>query len=234
MTLVRGYWRRPCRVAGGPLAYATPRGIAVLAICASVATANAGARAQGTPDTASVNGDTAGVRRNDAAADDGARSATRPPMPGAIAGPGSHLYELIPDESEDIRSAIDVSVEHMNFIIRPIARRRLAKANRLAEHLEFQVRPDTLAVTFDAMNPIITPLNGDSAAWKRGGTHEWYQVRIETSGDTLRQVIKTDDGQRENDFVFLDDGARVALHVILTAERLPIPLRYTLLYRREY
>jgi hypothetical protein len=59
-------------------------------------------------------------------------------------------------------------------------------------------------------------------------------VRIETAGDTLRQVIKTDDGQRENDFVFLDDGARVALHVILTADRLPIPLRYTLVYRREY
>jgi hypothetical protein len=232
-------WPAARLAAGGHVAHRAPRGIAprgiaMLAICAGVATATAGARAQGTPDTASAKGDSAGVRGNDARADDSPRSAARSPMPGALAGGGSHLYELIPDESEDIRSAIDVSVEHMNFIIRPIARRRLAKANRLAEHVEFEVRPDTLAVTFDAMNPIITPLNGDSAAWKRGGTHEWYQVRIETSGDTLRQVIKTDDGQRENDFVFLDDGARVALHVILTAERLPTPLRYTLLYRREY
>jgi hypothetical protein len=227
-------WPAARAAAGGRFAHGAPRGIAVLAICAGFATASAGARAQATPDSASATGDSAGARRNDARADDGPGSAGRSPMPGALAGAGSHLYELVPDESEDIRSAIDVSVQHMNFIIRPIARRRLAKANRLAEHVEFELRPDTLAVTFDAMNPIITPLNGDSAAWKRGGTHEWYQVRIETAGDTLRQVIKTDDGQRENDFVFLDDGARVALHVILTADRLPIPLRYTLVYRREY
>jgi hypothetical protein len=226
-------WTAARAAAGGHFAHGAPRGIAVLAIWAGVATASAGARAQGTPDSASAKGDSAGARDTGPRADGSPRSAAHSPMPDALAG-GSHLYELIPDESEDIRSAIDVSVEHMNFIIRPIARRRLAKANRLAEHVEFEMRPDTLAVTFDAMNPIITPLNGDSAAWKRGGTHEWYQVRIETSGDTLRQVIKTDDGQRENDFVFLDDGARVALHVILTAERLPIPLRYTLLYRREY
>jgi hypothetical protein len=211
------------------------RGIAVLVMCAGVATAHARARAQGRPDSSSAtgSGDSSAAGASAARGGDSTRVGRLSLLPAALAS-GNHLYELIPDESDDIRSAIDVSVAHMNFIIRPIARRRLSKANRLADHVEFGVQSDTLAVTFGEMNPIITPLNGDSTPWMRGGTHEWYQVRIVLAGDTLRQIIKTDDGQRENDFVFLDDGARVALHVILTAERLLIPLQYTLLYRREY
>lgn len=233
MTPARSHWRGAPRAPGGHSAHRAPGGIIVLAICAGVATATAPVRAQGKPDTASEIGDSAGFRGNDVRADDSLRTAGLSLMPVALAV-GNHLYELVPEESDDIRSAIDISVAHMNFIIRPIARRRLVKANRLAEHVEFGVLPDTLAVTFDAMNPILTPLNGDSTRWMRTGTHEWYEVHIEPAGDTLRQVIKTDDGQRENVFVFLDDGAKVALHVTLTAERLPIPLRYTLVYRREY
>jgi hypothetical protein len=215
--------------------HAARRGIVVLVICAGVATASAGAGAQGRPDSSSVMGsrDSSAAMGGAARAGDSAGVGGLSLLPAAVAS-GSHLYELIPEESDDIRSAIDASTAHMNFIIRPIARHRLSKANRRADHLEFEAQSDTLAVTFDEMNPILTPLNGDSTPWKRGGTHEWYQVRMVPSGDTLRQIIKTDDGQRENDFVFLDDGARVALHVILTADRLPIPLQYTLLYRREY
>ena len=215
--------------------YTAHRGIAVLVICAGVATVNARTEAQGRPDTSSVmgSGDSSAAGGSAGRPGDGARVSALSLLPAALAT-GNHLYELIPDESDDIRSAIDVSVAHMNFIIRPIARRRLAKANRLEDHLEFEAQSDTLAVTFGEMNPIITPLNGDSTPWMRGGTHEQYEVRIVLAGDTVRQIIKTDDGQRENDFEVLDDGARVALHVILTADRLPIPLRYTLLYRRVY
>jgi hypothetical protein len=211
------------------------RGIAVLVICAGVATATVRSGAQGRPDSSSAmgSGDSSAAGGNTARAGDSTSVGGRSLLPATLAA-GNHLYELIPDESDDIRSAIDVSVAHMNFIIRPIARRRLAKANRLSDHLEFEVQSDTLAVTFGEMNPILTPLNGDSTPWMRGGTHEWYQVRTVLARDTVRQIIKTDDGQRENDFEFLDDGARVALHVILTADRLPIPLRYTLLYRRVY
>ncbi len=216
------------------ITHAISHSIRPLAICVGIATAHATAAAQGTPDSALVMSDSAGARDGERRAADSARTLGLSLMPGALGVVGSHLYALVSDESDDIRSAIDLSVAHMNFIIRPIARRRLTKANRPAEHLEFDVQPDSLAVTFDAMNPIITPLNGDSTPWKRGGTHEWYQVHVELGGDTLRQVIKTDDGQRENVFVFLNDGAKVALHVILTAERLPALLRYTLVYRRVY
>jgi hypothetical protein len=189
--------------------------------------------------------DTAGDVRSGAAPGAGATPGAAPgaanpritmaaSLPAALADSSSHLYELVLSESDSIRSAIDLSVAHMNFIVRPIARRRLTKANRLARHIAFAVAPDTLTVTFDGMNPILTPRDGGTSSWVRGDTRERYDVHIESAGDTLRQVIATDDGQRENDFEFLDNGARIALHVILTAERLPMPLRYTLIYRRSY
>lgn len=145
---------------------------------------------------------------------------------------GTYLYELVPEVSNDIRSAIDRSVAHMNFIIRPIARRRLIKANRLFPSLTFVIRADSIGVTFAGMNPIVTPRDGGAAPWVRGETGEHYDVYMSQDGDSLRQVIATDDGQRENDFVFFDDGARIELHVTLSADRLPTPLRYTLIFRR--
>ena len=47
----------------------------------------------------------------------------------------------------------------------------------------------------------------------------------------MQQIIATDDGDRENDFVFLDGGATIEMHVILRAERLPTPLQYTEVFR---
>jgi hypothetical protein len=220
---------------------------AVLVIVASVTAIEAGAQSAPPLDTttAVVGGYAPSDRRLDgrgdapadihgvaAPADATPRAVAAGALPAALADSSGHAYELVPLESENIRSAIDLSVAHMNFIVRPIARRRLVKANRLAEHITFAVDPDTVRVTFDGMNPIVTPRDGRPAPWVRGETRERYDVHIESAGDTLRQVIATDDGQRENDFEFLDGGARIALHVVLTAERLPIPLRYTLVYRR--
>ena len=145
---------------------------------------------------------------------------------------GTYVYELVPEVSDNIRSAIDRSVARMNFIIRPIARRRLVKANHLFSTLTFVMRADSISVMFAGMNPIVTPRDGGFAPWVRGETGEHYDVYTAQEGDTLRQVIATDDGQRENDFQFFEDGARIELHVTLTADRLPTPLRYTLIFRR--
>jgi hypothetical protein len=206
-----------------------------VAVVACATAIDAGAQAPSPLDTAStlvgsyVPGGAAGADAIRRAAIAGSLPAG---LPAALADSSGHAYELVRSESDNIRSAIDLSVAHMNFIVRPIARRRLIKANRLAEHITFAVAPDTVTVTFDGMNPIVTPRDGGSASWVRGETRERYDVHIESAGDTLRQVIATDDGQRENDFEFLDNGERIALHVVLSAERLPMPLRYTLMYRR--
>ncbi len=154
-----------------------------------------------------------------------------------LADTGTTRYTLVPEESDNVRAAIDHSVQHMNFIVRPIARRRLARNNRLPAHVTFAVRPDTMTVTFDGSNAIVTPRNGDTVSWTRAPTRdtheEHYKVRAVVVGDTLQQTILTDDGGRENDFVFLDGGGTLELHVRLWADRLPTPLIYTLVFRRE-
>jgi hypothetical protein len=155
------------------------------------------------------------------------------PAPAALSDSGTFVYDLVPEQSDNVRSAIERTIAHMSFITRPIARRRLMKANRPPPRLTFDLRTDTIAVTFDGMNPIVTPRSGEAVGWVRGHTGERYDVRIVQSGDTLRQVIATDDGKRENYFLFLDGGARVDLHVLLSADRLPRPLSYTLVFRRE-
>jgi hypothetical protein len=172
-----------------------------------------------------------------ALADSGVGPAMPYPPPGdaapaVLSDTGTFVYEFVPEQSDDVRSAIERAIAHMNFITRPIARRRLIKANRLSPRLTFDVRSDTIAVTFDGVNPIVTPRSGEVVAWIRGQTREMYEVRIVQSGDTLRQEIATDDGKRENYFLFLEGGARIELHVVLTADRLPRPLNYTLIFRR--
>lgn len=149
-----------------------------------------------------------------------------------LADSALRVYELVPEASDNVHAAIDHTVQHMNFIARPIARHRLRKANTVPLSLTVAVRPDTIAVTFDGLNPIITPRDGNAVPWIRGHTGELYDVWMTESGDTLRQVIHSEDGQRENDFVFLDGGDRLELHVVLSTERLPMPLRYMLSFRR--
>jgi hypothetical protein len=175
----------------------------------------------------------------------GASSTIAHAQPGAAAKPGSstaasvlgdsgtHVYTLIPEESDDVRAAIDRAVSHMLFIIRPIARHRLARTNRVPPHLTFGVRPDTITVTFEHANPIPTPRNGAPVPWISGVSRETYTVHIAFAGDTLHQEILASDGAREDDFVFSDNGDRIVMHVTLRADRLPTPLVYTLVFRRE-
>lgn len=155
----------------------------------------------------------------------------RPDRPSILGDTGTYVYALSSSESDNVRAAIERSIAHMGFIPRQIARHRLIRANRPSPLITFAVGVDTLAVTFDGLNPIVTPLTGEAVHWLRGTTHETYEVHIAFAGDTVQQIIATDDGDRENDFVFLDGGATIEMHVTLRAERLPTPLRYTEVFR---
>src|SRR5581483_272271 len=85
-------------------------------------------------------------------------------------------YTLMADSSDDIKAAINQTVEHMSFITRPIARGRLNKTNPLPRHVQVTQSDDTIAVAFDDGNPIATPLNGHPVPWQSSMTHEQYQA----------------------------------------------------------
>jgi hypothetical protein len=145
---------------------------------------------------------------------------------------GTTVYELVPDESDDVKAAIERSISHMNFIVRPIARHRLTRTNRPPAHLTFANHQDTLIVTLEGANPIVTPRDGSAVPWVSGVSKEVYRVKAAVVGDTLHQAIMASDGHRLDDFVFSAGGDRVRLDVRLYADRLPAPLMYSLTFRR--
>jgi len=146
---------------------------------------------------------------------------------------GTVVYELVPGESDDVHAAIERTIAPLNFIIRPIARHRLARTNHTPAHLTLEVRPDIRVITFEGANPIPTPRDGSSLPWISGVSKELYHVHAVAHGDTLVQTILASDGRRVDEFVLTPDGSRVRLRVTLYAERLPVPLSYTLSFRRS-
>ena len=137
------------------------------------------------------------------------------------------------DSSDDIKVAINQTVEHMSFITRPIARGRLNKTNPLPQHMQVTQTDDSISVAFDDGNPIVTPMNGNPVPWQSSMTHESFQAHTVRTGDTTEQVIIAPDGERKNEYVFTDHGARLELRVTISSHRLPRPLTYTLRFKRD-
>jgi hypothetical protein len=142
------------------------------------------------------------------------------------------LYILVPDSSESIRAAINTTVAHMNFITRPIARSRLSKINPTPQIVRVDIEPDSVSVAFDEGSPVVTPLSGDTVAWRNPLTGEMDEAHGMVVADTVRQVIMAQDGDRENALIFSNDGERLQLHVTVTSHRLPRPLVYDLVFHK--
>jgi hypothetical protein len=146
--------------------------------------------------------------------------------------PGTYTYTLIPDSSDDIKLAVNQTVEHMSFITRPVARGRLNKTTPTPKQLHVVVSADTFSVTFDNGNPVATPLKGDSVPYLSAITHEMYSARYDPVADTASQSITSKDGTRRNTYMFLNGGDRLRMHVTVTSPRLPGPLNYQLLFAK--
>ena len=146
---------------------------------------------------------------------------------------GAAVYTLMPDSSDNIHTAIDHTVSHMNFIVRGIARGRLTKINPTPHQVRVDLEPDTVSVAFDNGTPVVTPVNGDSVPWRNPLTGETNHARVDILGDTVRQTITAKDGERENALIFSDNGARLRLRLTVTSHRLPKPLVYELLFREN-
>ena len=134
---------------------------------------------------------------------------------------GAAVYVLVPDSSDNIPKAIDHVVSHMNFIVRGIARGRLTKINPTPHRVRVDLETDTVSVAFDAGNPVVTPLNGDTVAWRNPLTGETNHAHVAVAGDTVRQTIVAPDGERENALIFSDDGSHVRLRVTVTSHDCP-------------
>jgi hypothetical protein len=146
--------------------------------------------------------------------------------------PGTYVFTLVADSSDDIKKAVNATVEHMSFITRPVARGRLNKTNPLPKQVQVTISHDTLSAKFDDGNPVVTPISGDTVPYLSAVTHETYKATYSPVGDTLSQAIIDKDGVRRNTYIFFDGGQRLRMHVTVTSPRLPGPLNYQLLFTK--
>ncbi len=154
----------------------------------------------------------------------------------ARATPGDSLvgcWTLDRAASGDVRRAIDTATARMNFVIRPIARLRLRSANELHEHLSITVTPAEVATQVDRAAPIASPADGRPITWTRENG-DVFQLHTVLAGQRLVQTfVGRDASRRENVFTPAPDGRTLDVAVTVSHPRLPRPVVYTLVYRRD-
>ena len=135
--------------------------------------------------------------------------------------------------SGDVRRAIDTVTARMSFFIRPIARARLRGANEVHDHLTITISPSEISTQVDRDRPIVSPANGAPVTWTRENG-DVFQLHTVLTGQRLVQTFVGKDGSsRENVFTPAGDGRTLDISVTVSHSRLPRPVAYHLVYRRD-
>ena len=141
-------------------------------------------------------------------------------------------YKIDANASDDIEAAITRGTAQMNFAIRSLARRLIAKANPPYQRIVISRTGSTANLQLDTRPPIQTPLDGSWVPWIRedGGID---RITGQWSYPTFVVHFKGEDGARTQTYLLDSDGRTLKLDVELTSPRLPHPIDYTLVYRRD-
>lgn len=130
----------------------------------------------------------------------------------------------------DLAKAIEATVAPMNFVVRPIARSRLAKTNTAYATLRIEQEATEIIIQTDQRAPQHMPADGQPVVWTREDG-EKFVISVRRNQDDLVQTFKAKDGERTNVY-HLDPATRtLTLSVTVTSPRLPRPLTYALVYR---
>lgn len=143
---------------------------------------------------------------------------------------GSYVY--MPARSTAIAPAINRTVADINFVLRPIVRKRLSATNLPYQHLVLALADGRFTVTMDKHTPIVTTLGGPTIKWRRDDG-EVFDLSSRWQGSVLQQTFAAEDGTRVNRYELSADGRELTLKVTVSSTHLPKPLEYSLLYQRQ-
>jgi hypothetical protein len=141
-------------------------------------------------------------------------------------------YEIDPKASDDIQAAITRGTAQLNFAIRPLARRLIAKANPAYQRIVISRYGAMASLQLEARQAIQTPLDGNWVQWIREDGRV-DRITGEWSYPTFVVYFQGEDGARVQRYALDPDGRTLKLHVELTSPRLPTPIDYVLVYRRQ-
>jgi hypothetical protein len=148
---------------------------------------------------------------------------------------GSYTVEA--DAQARLRAAVEEAVAGMNFVLRPVARRRLLAVNQPSTRVDIAVRGDSIILHYSNQPELRAQRRGASRPWKNAaGENIAVEVRAPASAaesePLLRERYTAEDGTRENRWFFDAATGKARLEVTITSPRLPAPMHLHLTYNR--
>jgi len=129
--------------------------------------------------------------------------------------------------TDDVAAAIDSTVADMNFIKRPIARKKLTRLNPVYKKVVIAISDRGVFVKFDERDLIPMPPGGQPGPWTREDGDK-FMVAAQVSKDQMIQTFKNDEGERTNLFKLSPDGKTLTMSATIKSPQLPKPLTYAI------
>jgi hypothetical protein len=145
---------------------------------------------------------------------------------------GSYAYAGGQAQRDGIADAVETSVMALSVFIRPIARKKITEGNPLREQLTIKVVDKTVTVSFGPDRTVTGQIDGPPVPWT-GDLGDPLNVTFTLVKGRLVMFCKADSGSRRNVFTLNEAGDKVTLSVTMSSERLPVPIKYALTYRRK-
>ncbi len=147
---------------------------------------------------------------------------------------GTYAYVGGDAEIEALDQAIDKVVDQMNFFIRGIARRRLRAPNLPSKAVSVFIENGQIRIERPGQPEVSAPADGRPITWRHPTDGDVFQVRhgVDDAG-ALYQRFEGERSVSRNRFVLGKDKKRLTIHTVITAERLPAPLRFKMTYERR-
>ena len=129
-----------------------------------------------------------------------------------------------------ISAAIDNASHDFNFIVRPIAKKRLRAANPIPRTLSISQSGGSIEVVLNG-SLRVRAKPGSTITWP-GPDNDPVKVTTSLEGDALTQTFVADDGSKRNRYHLRSDG-QLQLDVHVTSSKLKRPFDYTQLFRKQ-
>ena len=152
--------------------------------------------------------------------------------PVAAAPPAAFVgsWRYATQSADVIERAIERGIDDMNFVTKPIARRRLRATNDRYSTVVVRNVGGEITTVLEG-RPITSPADGRTIQWRREDG-EVLAVSTAIRNGTLVQTFVAEDGSRENVYSVSGDGRILTLQVTIRSDRLPAPIVYQLVYDR--
>ncbi len=165
-----------------------------------------------------------------------APASTPAPLPPVIPGPerfaGSFTYVGGQAQRDQVAVAIEATVMALNVLFRPIARKRITAGNPLREQISFAVVGKTVSVSFGADRKISGLLEGAAVPWTDEAGSP-LEVTFSLVKGRIIMHCQGEGGARRNVFTLDESGDKLTMSVTMSSDRLPVPVKYALTYRRK-